>query len=72
MITVIARNPRSLSALSEGNASYGARSILDQAEDYIECAQLYPCMYKPPKVTLNFFEIIVIRTEIRFLNQFFK
>ncbi|CAG4918496.1 unnamed protein product [Colias eurytheme] len=51
---VIARNPKSLSALSMGNASYGARSILDQAEDYIECAQLYPCMYKPPKVIFEF------------------
>ncbi|XP_045493814.1 UPF0415 protein C7orf25 homolog [Colias croceus] len=51
---VIARNPKSLSALSRGNASYGARSIIDQAEDYIECAQLYPCMYKPPKVIFEF------------------
>ncbi|XP_038223121.1 UPF0415 protein C7orf25 homolog [Zerene cesonia] len=51
---VIARNPKSLSALSMGNSSYGARSILDQAEDYKECAQLYPCMYKPPKVIFEF------------------
>ncbi|CAH4035686.1 unnamed protein product [Pieris brassicae] len=51
---VIARNPKSLSALSEGNASYGARSILDQAGDYVECAQLYPCMFKPPKVIFEF------------------
>lgn len=48
-VAVIARNPKSLSALSAGKASYGARSILDQAEDYLECAQLYPCMYQPPK-----------------------
>ncbi|CAH2991568.1 unnamed protein product [Chilo suppressalis] len=51
---VIARNPKSLTALSTGKASYGARSILDQAEDYLECAQLYPCMYKPPKVIFEF------------------
>ncbi|CAH1646991.1 unnamed protein product [Spodoptera littoralis] len=51
---VIARNPKSLSALSAGKASYGARSILDQAEDYLECAKLYPCMYKPPKVIFEF------------------
>ncbi|XP_049869768.1 UPF0415 protein C7orf25 homolog [Pectinophora gossypiella] len=51
---VIARNPKSLSALSSGNASYGARSILDQAEDYIECAKLYPCMYQLPKVVFEF------------------
>lgn len=51
---VIARNPKSLSALSAGNASYGARSILDQAEDYLECAKLYPCMYQPPKIIFEF------------------
>lgn len=51
LITVIARNPKSLSALSSGNASYGARSIVDQAQDYMECAKLYPCMYQPPKAS---------------------
>ncbi|XP_068631201.1 UPF0415 protein C7orf25 homolog isoform X2 [Battus philenor] len=51
---VIARNPKSLSALSSGNASYGARSIVDQAKDYMECAKLYPCMYQPPKVVFEF------------------
>ncbi|XP_014370923.2 UPF0415 protein C7orf25 homolog [Papilio machaon] len=51
---VIARNPKSLSALSSGNASYGARSIVDQAQDYVECAKLYPCMYQPPKVVFEF------------------
>ncbi|KAJ8727412.1 hypothetical protein PYW07_001531 [Mythimna separata] len=51
---VIARNPKSLSALSAGKASYGARSILDQAEDYLLCAKLYPCMYQPPKVIFEF------------------
>ncbi|XP_026755311.2 UPF0415 protein C7orf25 homolog [Galleria mellonella] len=51
---VIARNPKSLTALSTGNASYGARSILDQANDYLECAKLYPCMYQAPKVVFEF------------------
>lgn len=51
---VIARNPKSLSALSSGKASYGARSILDQAEDYLKCAKLYPCMYQSPKVIFEF------------------
>ncbi|XP_045766089.1 UPF0415 protein C7orf25 homolog isoform X1 [Maniola jurtina] len=53
-IKVIARNPKSLSALSSGKASYGARSILDQADDYLECAKLYPCMYQSPKVVFEF------------------
>lgn len=51
---VIARNPKSLSALSTGKSSYGARSILDQAVDYLICAKLYPCMYLPPKVVFEF------------------
>ncbi|KAM3960996.1 UPF0415 protein C7orf25 homolog [Aphomia sociella] len=51
---VIARNPKSLTALSTGNASYGARSILDQADDYLQCAKLYPCMYQQPKVVFEF------------------
>ncbi|CAK1598556.1 unnamed protein product [Parnassius mnemosyne] len=51
---VIARNPKSLSALSSGNSSYGARSIIDQAQDYLECAKLYQCMYRPPKVVFEF------------------
>ncbi|XP_041971283.1 UPF0415 protein C7orf25 homolog [Aricia agestis] len=51
---VIARNPKSLSALSSGKSSYGARTILDQANDYIECAKLYPCMYQSPMVVFEF------------------
>ncbi|XP_028028910.1 UPF0415 protein C7orf25 homolog [Bombyx mandarina] len=51
---VIARNPKSLSALSAGKSSYGARSILDQADDYLKCSRLYPCMYQPPKVVFEF------------------
>lgn len=33
-----------------GDASYGVRSILDQAEEYLECAQLYPCLFQTPNV----------------------
>ncbi|CAH2105431.1 unnamed protein product [Euphydryas editha] len=51
---VIARNPKSLSALSSGKSSYGARSILDQAVDYLKCSKLYPCMYLSPKVVFEF------------------
>lgn len=55
---VIARNPKSLSALSRGKASYRARSTLDQARDYLHCAKLYPYMYKPPKVIFEFVNCI--------------
>lgn len=59
-VSVIARNPKSLSALSSGKASYGARSILDQAIDYVECAKLYPCMYQTPKVTTKIMSNVIV------------
>lgn len=54
-IKVIARNPRSLSQIYMGDAGYGARSIVDQAEDFLECAELYPCLFKTPKVRHTIF-----------------
>lgn len=49
-IKVIARNPKSLSQICMGNGSYGVRSIIDQAEEYVMCAQLHPCLFQTPKV----------------------
>lgn len=51
---VIARNPKSLSQICLGNTNYGVRSIFDQAEEYIECAQQYPCMFQTPKLIFVF------------------
>lgn len=48
---VIARNPKSVSQICMGNASYGVRSIIDQAQDYVECAKLHPCLFQSPKVS---------------------
>lgn len=53
-IKVVARNPKSLSQIYMGNASYGVRSIVDQALEYIECAKLYPCLFQTPKVVFVF------------------
>lgn len=50
-IKVVARNPRSLSQICMGDAGYGVRSIIDQAVEFIECAELYPCLFKTPKVS---------------------
>lgn len=49
-VKVIARNPKSLEQISMGDASYGVRSILDQADDFVKCAQNYPCLFQIPKV----------------------
>lgn len=47
---VVARNPKSLSQICMGDASFGVKSILDQAEEFIECAELHPCLFQIPKV----------------------
>lgn len=49
-IKVIARNPKALSDVVSGQASYGTKSILDHAENYIEAAEENPCRFKAPKV----------------------
>lgn len=51
---IVARNPKSLSDAVHGRAGYGAKSILDQAEEYMEAANLYPCLFKTPKVIFEF------------------
>ncbi|KAF2896208.1 hypothetical protein ILUMI_09967 [Ignelater luminosus] len=53
-VKVVARNPKSLAQISMGDTNYGVRSILDQAEEYICCAQLYPCLFQTPKIIFVF------------------
>ncbi|XP_050297157.1 UPF0415 protein C7orf25 homolog isoform X2 [Anthonomus grandis grandis] len=53
-IKVVARNPKSLSQIYMGNASYGVRSIVDQAREYVECAKTHPCLFQTPKVIFVF------------------
>lgn len=49
-VKVVARNPKSITQICMGNTNYGVRSILDQAEDFLDCAQSYPCLFQTPKV----------------------
>lgn len=51
---VIARNPKSVSQICMGNASYGVRSIIDQADEYIKCAKMHPCLFQSPKIVFVF------------------
>lgn len=53
-IKVIARNPKSLSDAVHGRTSYGSKSILEQAEEYVEAAEANPHMFKPPRVVFRF------------------
>lgn len=48
---VVARNPKSLSQISMGDARFGVRSVVDQAEEFIECAKLYPHLFRTPTVS---------------------
>lgn len=47
---VIARNPKSLSQICMGDASYGVRSVIDHAKDYLESAKINPCLFQIPQV----------------------
>lgn len=53
-IKAIARNPKSINQICMGNSNYGVRSILDQADDFLECAKLYPCLFQTPTVNRSF------------------
>ncbi|XP_063705012.1 UPF0415 protein C7orf25 homolog [Culicoides brevitarsis] len=53
-IKVIARNSKSIKDTVEGKGSYMARSIVDQAEDIVDAAQLNPHLYHAPKVIFQF------------------
>ncbi|XP_036344864.1 UPF0415 protein C7orf25 homolog [Rhagoletis pomonella] len=57
-IKAIARNSKSLSDAAKGAASYGARSILDQAQEFIDASAQHLCMFKPPKVVFYFSQTI--------------
>lgn len=49
-IKVIARNPKALSDVVSGNASYGTKSILDHADYYLGAAEENPRCFAVPKV----------------------
>lgn len=53
-IKVIARNPKSLSDAVYGRTSYGSKSILEQAEEYVQAANNFPYMFRPPTVVFRF------------------
>ncbi|KAK4883613.1 hypothetical protein RN001_006932 [Aquatica leii] len=54
-VKVIARNPKSLNQICMGDTGYGVRSVIDQAEEYLECAYLHPCLFQTPKITFVFY-----------------
>lgn len=68
-IKVVARNPKSLSQVYMGNASYGVRSIVDQADEYLECAKLHPCLFQTPKIVFVFTNGIGINLASRLEKQ---
>ncbi|XP_035894477.1 UPF0415 protein C7orf25 homolog [Anopheles stephensi] len=53
-VKVIARNPKSLSDAVYGRTSYGSKSILEQAEEYVQAACNFPYMFRPPTVVFRF------------------
>ncbi|XP_014284641.1 UPF0415 protein C7orf25 homolog [Halyomorpha halys] len=53
-IKVIARNPKALSQISKGEGEYQQKSIVDHAEEYLECAKQNAILFKPPVVEFYF------------------
>jgi hypothetical protein len=53
-VKVIARNAKALTLISDGNAEYGQKSVFDQADSYLKCAQNHPHMYKHPNIIFHF------------------
>lgn len=53
-VKVIARNAKALTLISLGNGEYGQKSVLDQAESYLQCAKHYPHLYKSPEIVFYF------------------
>lgn len=65
-VKVVARNPKSIKQICMGDTNYGVRSIIDQAEEFLECAHLYPCLFQIPKVFIMCF------IQLRFKKKFFR
>lgn len=53
-IKVIARNARSIEDAVHGRTSYGVKSIVDQAEEYVEASEIHLHMFKPPQIYFIF------------------
>lgn len=53
-IKVIARNTRSIEDAVHGRTSFGVKSILDQAEEFVEASYCNLHMFKPPQVYFVF------------------
>nr|XP_050855828.1 UPF0415 protein C7orf25 homolog [Vespula vulgaris] len=53
-VKVIARNAKALTLISLGNGEYGQKSVLDQAESYLQCAKHHPHLYKSPEIVFYF------------------
>ena len=53
-IKVIARSPQALEKLSTGDQAYGQKSLIDQAQDYINAAEENLYHFKPPSLVFVF------------------
>lgn len=53
-IKVIARNPKALSQIFKGEGEYQQKSIIDHAEEYLECAKQNAVLFIPPVVEFYF------------------
>ena len=54
-IKVVAKNSQALDLNSQGNNQFGQRSILDQADHFVQCASQNLRGFRPPRVQFAFF-----------------
>lgn len=70
-IKVIARNSKALKDIALGCSNYGAKSIIDHAIDYVQCAEMNQCLFRTPQVRTGIFSddfllIIFLKRGARF------
>ena len=49
-IKVVARNSKALELCSDGSQQFGQKSVVDQAEQFVECAKQNPYLFRTPTV----------------------
>lgn len=53
-VKVVARNPKSLSQISMGDTSYGSRSVIDKAREFVAVSKQFPVLFQTPTVIFSF------------------
>ncbi|CAH0386342.1 unnamed protein product [Bemisia tabaci] len=53
-IKIKSRNPKAITQIATGDSSFGQKSMIDQAIEYLQCADQNPAMFQAPKICIHF------------------